>query len=284
MTGTSASAARRGALLRLARVTITCMLVIDPRSLAGQLRPIDPIGWDVLDPAHSWIVDVGVGVMQNQLASLAGTRGDLVELGNFRVAWRSGRIGVEIAGTLLRRFRDGAVFADPVLGANPPDGETRHDAGDVRAATTIRLNGASPVLMALRFGTRLPTTSEEVGLDRDRTDFFATFGARYRSGPFSIGGESGVAINGTRVDGVDQLDVWTYSLGIDYRFGPVTAGGAIVGHNDMHRRVIRGNEDLNELRLGLGAGDRVRFAATFVQGLADFSPDRGLLVSVGLRN
>jgi len=271
-------------LLRLARVAIVGVLVIDPRAAAGQLRPIDPIGWDVLDPAHSWIADVGVGVMQNQLASLAGTRGDLLELGNFRVAWRSGRIGVEIAGTLVRRFRDGSVFADPVLGANPPDGQIRQDAGDVRAATLIRLNGASPVQVALRFGTRLPTTSEEVGLDRDRTDFFATLGARYRMGLLSVGGESGVAINGTRVDGVDQLDVWTYSLGVDYRFGPVTSSGAIVGHNDMHRRVIRGNEDLNELRLGVRAGDRVRFAATFVQGLADFSPDRGLLVSIGLRN
>ncbi len=268
------------------RVTLAAALALlgNAGNAAAQLRPIDPILWEVLDPERVWLADVGIGMIRDQQASLAGTRGNLLELGNFRVGLRSGRIGVEIAGTLVRRFNDVAVFAAPALGADPPNGTTRQDAGDIRASTMIRLNGERPLQLALRFGTRLPTTSDETGLDRDRTDFFATVGGHYRRGALSIGAESGVAINGTRVAGLDQLDVWMYSLGIEYRLGPITSTGTIVGHNDMHRRVVRGNEDLNEVRLGVRTGERIRFAAVLVRGLADFSPARGLLVSVGMRN
>ncbi|MCI0432079.1 MAG: hypothetical protein L0271_00320 [Gemmatimonadetes bacterium] len=263
---------------------VVAIALLAPRTVAGQLRPLDPIAWEIFEPDQSWTADAGIGFIRDQPLSLAGTRGDLLELGNFRVMWRSGRVGVEIAGTVLRRFDDETAFADPVFGARPADGEMRQDAGDMRASTMVRLNGERPVQLALRFGTRLPTTSEEEGLDRDRTDFFATIGARCGAGALSVGGESGIAINGTRADGIDQLDVWTYSLSIDFRIGRFVSYGTIVGQNDLHRRVVRGNEDLTELRLGVRSGDRVRVAVTLVHGLADFSPGRGLLVSIGLRN
>ncbi|MGH7502465.1 MAG: hypothetical protein ACREL7_12000 [Longimicrobiales bacterium] len=250
----------------------------------AQLRPVDPIDWTVFDTTRTLAAELGVGVLTGQRASLAGTRGDLLEAGNFRLAWRSGRIGLELTGTLLRRFSDETVVDEPFVGADPPTGEPRRDAGDIRAATLLRLTPATmPVLLALRFGTRLPTTSEQVGLDRDRTDFFATLGARWSTGALAVGGESGIAINGTRVTGLDQLDVWTYSLGIEYRLGMLTSHGTIVGQNDVHRRVVRGNEDLAELRVGLRAGDRIWVGASFVYGLADYSPGRGMLIMAGIR-
>ena len=251
---------------------------------AVQLRPVDPMDWSLFDTSRTVLAGIGLGLLTNQEASLAGTRGDLLEVGNFHFAWRSGRVGLELAGTLFRRFSDEIVVADPFIGADPPNGEPRSDAGDIRAATMIRISPMSmPILFALRFGTRLPTTSEQAGLDRDRTDFFATLGAHWSRGDLSVAGESGVAINGTRVIGVDQVDVWTYSLSVDYRIGALVPHALIIGQNDVHRRVIRGNEDLTEMRFGVRAGDRTWVAASFVQGLADYSPGRGLLLMAGVR-
>lgn len=273
---------RRGQGRSLLLALLALLLPIG--ELRAQLRPVDPIDWALFDTTRTVVAAIGLGLLSGQPASLAGTRGDLFEFGNFRFAWRSGRVGLELAGTLFRHFSDDAVISAPFVGSDPPNGEARSDAGDIRAATIIRINGANtPVLLALRFGTRLPTTSEQPGLDRDRTDFFATLGAQYSRNHLSLSGESGVAINGTRVDGVDQIDVWTYSLGLEYRLGRFVPNALIVGQNDVHRRVIRGNEDLTELRLGLRAGDRTWIDVSFVHGLADYSPERGLLLMAGIR-
>jgi hypothetical protein len=264
---------------------VIVVMLFDPgRAGAVQLRPIDPIDWAMFDTTSAVLAGFGFGILTEQPASLAGTRGSLLEAGNFRLALRSGRVGLELAGTLLRHFADETIETSPFTGADPPTGRARRDAGDIRAATVLQLSGpAMPVLLALRFGTRLPTTNDRTGLDRDRTDFFATFGARWTRGALAMGAESGVAIHGTRVNGVDQVDVWMYAVGLEYRAGMFTSHGVLVGHNDVHRRVVRGNEDLTELRVGVRAGDRTWLAVSFVHGLADYSPGRGVLLMMGVR-
>jgi hypothetical protein len=254
------------------------------RPAGAQLRPTGPVEWDVLENARPWNFGLGLGLLEGQRASLAGTSGDLLEGGNFRIAYRSGRIGLEFTGTLTRRFRDEDILRAPAPGTDGPTGRTRRDAGDVLATTLIRLNASdSPFLLALRFGTRLPTTSNEPGLDRDRTDFFTTFAARYRTGRVAVSAETGLGILSTRVDGIDQLDVQNFSFGIESRFGPILATGGIVGQDDWHRRVVRGNEDLSEIRLGLRAGEVRWLSVTAVKGIAEFSPGYGVLFMVGLR-
>ena len=251
---------------------------------SAQLRPLNPLDWYAIDAMYPISIGVGLGTLHDQLASLAGTKGDLLELGRFHLVWWSGRMGVEAEGTLYRRFEDEVVLRPPAPGTDPASGSARTDAGDVVASTMIRL---SPLLSrftaALRFGTRLPTTSDEPGLERDRTDFFATLAGRYRWGRVSVGGESGVGILGTRVDGVDQLDVLTFSAFVDCRIGPVVAIGTIVGQDDVHLGSVRGNEDLSEVRIGVRAGDRVWVAATGVRGIARYSPGGGLLLMMGIR-
>jgi hypothetical protein len=251
---------------------------------AAQLRPLQPIDWRIFEPGRVFSASIGVGVIREQPASLAGTVGRLLELGNVQVAWRSGRIALEMGGTLSRHFDDRRIVRPPMLGAEEPAGRTRTDAGDIRASTAIRLNGLDrSSIFTLRFGTRLPTTSEEEGLDRDRTDFFALLGARVKLGALGLAGESGLGINGSRVPKHDQNDVLTYDFSADYPFGPILASVTVVGHEDMHSRVIRGNEDLNELRLELRAGDRYWIQVVGIKGLADFSPGEGLLLAVGIR-
>jgi hypothetical protein len=257
---------------------------LPPAGAAAQLRPVDPVEWHVFDDGAEISLALGMGVLWQQHASLAGTKGTLLELGNFYAAWRTGRVVLELAGTMQRRFDDRVVVRAPEPGADPPNGHWRHDAGDVRASTLVRLTGVNtPALLVLRFGTRLPTTSEEAGLDRDRTDFFATIGGRWHRGALSVAGESGIGIHGTRLDGYDQSDVWTYSLAVELDVGPLTPTAALVGHKDGLDSDVRGNEDLNELRLGMRAGARYWVQAAAVLGLAEFSPGGGLLLMFGFR-
>lgn len=255
-----------------------------PRAAHAQLRPTGPIEWDVLENARRWNFGLGAGLIEGQRASLAGTSGDLLEAGNFRIAYRSGRIGLEFTGTLARRFRDEEILRAPAPGTDSPTGRIRHDAGDVLATTLVRLNSAdSPFLFALRFGTRLPTTSNEPGLGRDRTDFFSTLAARYRTGRFAVSAETGLGILSTRTPGIDQLDVQNFCVSMESRFGPVLAMGSLVGQDDWHRRVIRGNEDLSEVRLGFRAGDRRWISLTAIKGIAQYSPGYGVLLMIGVR-
>jgi hypothetical protein len=251
--------------------------------LAGQLRPLEPTQWEVFDGAKTVAVAAGFGVHWDQRASLAGTEGRLVELGNFQGTWRSGRIAVEGAGTPYRFFRDERRFAPAFGGALDSSGPDRHDVGDYRLATTVLLTPPGcPAAGVLRFGVRIPTTTNGVGIDRDATDFFALLGGRLDHGPLRLTAESGVGVYGTRYVDFEQSDVLVYSLGAEVRAGPVTPTVALLGQKDGTSKEVRGNEDLSEVRLGVRAGERYWVQAQLVKGLATFSPATGLLVSAGL--
>lgn len=274
----------RSALLQAVGLSCAFLCATSTRDVAAQLRPFSPIDWPAFDNALPVSVGLGFGTLRDQPASLAGTRGDLLEVGTFHVTWISGRFAVEAEGTFHRRFDDDSVMRPPIPGTDAPNGTTRTDAGDVVASTTIRLTtDLSRFMAALRFGTRLPTASNEPGLERDRTDFFASLGGRYEWGRLALGAEGGVGILGTRDDGLDQLDVLTFAAVAEVQLGRVTATGSVVGHDDLRIRVTRGNEDLSEVRLGLRTGDRVWVSATAIRGIADFSPSAGFFLMMGIR-
>src|SRR5690606_7025999 len=69
----------------------------------AQLRPLDPLTWSVFAEDRTLIAQVGAAVYDGQRASLAGVEGRLAELGEFSVAWRTGRVVLEAAGTILDR-------------------------------------------------------------------------------------------------------------------------------------------------------------------------------------
>lgn len=264
---------------------LTALLLVLCGSDAGaQLRPLPPMDWEVFDGGRLVTARVGGGVFADQRASLAGTEGRLVDVGNFSVAARSGRIAVEAAGTVLRLFDDRSTFADPWGGPPPATGERRRDAGDIRVSTLVLLTPPDrPLSAMLRFGTRLPTTDNEVGLERDRTDFFALVGGRLRIEGYELAGEAGVGINGTHDMRLEQSDVLIYSASAAYSWGAITPRITLLGHLDgMPGLAIRGNEELSELRLGVRAGRRTWAAAEVVRGLQPFSPSSGLIISAGL--
>ena len=267
-----------GAALRL------CALALPISTPAvAQLRPLDPLMWGVFEGERTISARIGVGGHRGQRASLAGTEGDLLEVGNLQATWRTGRVAIEIGGTALRLFRDESVFAAPFGGAIPERGPDRVDSGDYHIATIVRLTPAGRDAMAvLRFGTRLPNSNNRIGLDRDRTDFFALAGGRLRRGGLTAGTEIGLGIFGSHDLRIEQADVLAYALGAEYGHGPITPVASLVGHYYHGRRTLRGNEDLGELRVGARVGRRYWMEVQLVRGLTAFSPGGGLLVSGGL--
>jgi hypothetical protein len=134
--------------------------------------------------------------------------------------------------------------------------------------------------VTLRFGARLPNSNNRIGLDRDRTDFFATLGGALRSGRYHAGAEAGIGIFGTRLPDYEQSDVLVYTATVRREARLVTALASVTGHYTPHM-VPRGNEDLSETRIGVQIGRGVRLRALWVHGLTASSPSDGLLLSLG---
>lgn len=260
------------------------LLLTTATGAGAQLRPLPPLEWTLFDSGRVATARLGGEMLLDQRASLAGTQGRLLELGEFALGVRSGRMAVEVAGTILRLFDDESVFAEPYGGALTESGPRRRDAGDFRVSTMVLLTPPeNESAVVLRFGTRLPTTDNEVGLERDRTDFFALLGGRMKRGGMWLGGEAGVGINGTHDPNLEQSDVLMYSVTAAYQTGWFAPRVSLVGHMDgMTGWALRGNEELAEIRLGARVGREVWAQVETVHGLLPFSPRLGVVAFIGL--
>jgi hypothetical protein len=270
--------------LRSTAVLPVVLLAFWVDSAPAQLRPLDPLEWRMFDAGRTWSAEAGGSWLGGQRVSLVGSEGDLVEAGNFRAFWRTGRVVLEAGGTVQRLYDEKTVGLDaPDPEVEPDDDGKRRDSGDYRVATAVRLTSErAPVLAVLRFGARLPTTDNTVGLDRDATDFFATLGGRVARGPLLVGAEAGVGIFGTREREFEQDDLLVYALRAEYAAGPVVPTLTVVGQQvGAGHSEIRGNESLGEVRLGLRTAGRWFVRAEYVAGFREFSPDGGVLLSIG---
>jgi hypothetical protein len=264
---------------------LLALLGAGPPPLQSQLRPLEPLPWHIFDPATSLQAGAGVGVLSGQRASLAGTEGTLREIGNLSAAWRSGRIALEAGGTVRRTFHDRSRFGEPHATVTRL-GPRRADSGDFSVGTMVRLTPLGfPALAVVRFGTRLPNSDDHQGLDRDRTDFYATVGAQLQREGTRLGGEAGIGIFGSHDPDFEQADPLVYALTAEQRLGPGFLDAAYLGHRaGFGGWVQRGNESLSELRLGGGFGtrQRLRVRVQYVHGLSAYSPASGWLVSAGI--
>ncbi len=277
---THASRTRR--VRRCALALTVALAALAPRA-ESQLRPLEPLPASAWDTAHVLTLVVGASLLTDQRASLAGTAGTLAELANFSLAWHSGRVVLEVAGTVARHFREDARFIAAESEVVPDVDGVRADAGDLRVSTAVRLTppGAG-VLGVVRFGVRLPTADNRIGLDRDATDIFILLGGSGHLGPVWLSGDAGLGIHGTRELRYEQEEVLLYAVRAELRGARLTPTLGAVGQ--MHARThpaIRGVEDLGELRAGLRWGTRRWLHLEGVRGFTSFSPSSGLRVALG---
>jgi hypothetical protein len=264
-------------------ISLAALLSIAVSPASAQLRPLEPIQWQLFQGSATFSAELGASRLDDQRASLAGEQGSLWEIANFSAAYRTGRVVIEAAGTGQRIFTAHERFEDPYEDVEPSNDGRRHDSGDYRISTTIRFTpDRSPVTGAVRFGTRLPTTDNTTGLDRDAIDFFATIGAASARGPVTLAGEAGLGIHTTRERTFEQDDLLLYALRAEWNAGPVVPSIAAIGqaHGTGHS-AIRGVENLGELRAGLRLGDRRWVRAELVKGYETFSPSFGVIVAAG---
>lgn len=278
------SALRRGRKELLC--TLRAALVLVPlfsASASAQLRPLNQTQWSLFDTPAEVSATLGFSRLFDQRASLAGSSGHLWEIGSFSLAWKTGRVVLEAAGTAQRVFKERSQFAAPYPDVRPAVDGDRHDSGDYRISTAVRLTPDRwPVRGGVRFGTRLPTTDNETGLDRDAIDFFALLGGTAGSRFIALTGEAGLGIHTTRESRFEQDDLFLYSLKAETR-GQLRPSIEITGqkHGQGHRE-IRGVEDLGEIRLGLRAGKMRWIRVEGVKGFETFSPSTGVIVTAGI--
>jgi hypothetical protein len=272
--------------LRYSRPIVGALLtLLCASSVRAQLRPLEPLDPSIWFDSTNVRARVGFGWLEDQRASLAGTMGRLIELGDVSLLVRTGRIVLEFGGSPQRWLSEESRFALPTGGAHASTSDNRrHDSGDYRVGTSVRLAALTArVVPVLRFGARLPTTDNMVGLDRDATDFFALLGAVAKHERVLVSAEAGVGINGTRLPNYEQSDVLLYSATLLYDAGLVRLSATVLGQEDLKERVIRGNEDLGELRAGVRVGKKRWLEILGVAGYSTFSPSFGVIASGGVR-
>lgn len=263
---------------------LTLAAVCGANATAGaQLRPLEPFSWRIFDDDVRIAADSRVARYQGQRASLAGTKGDLWEVPTVSFAWTSGRFAILASGTAVRFFAERERFRPPFPGVRPSPNGRRHDSGEYTIGTGVRLTPLRhPIEALLRFGTRLPTTDNRTGLDRDATDFFATIVGHVRRRSLSVSLEAGLGITATRDSAFEQDDLLLYAARAEYDRGIVKPSVMVVGqaHGPTHKE-LRGVEDLSEVRLGLRIGDRTWVRLEGIKGFETFSPEYGLSLGVG---
>ena len=258
------------------------LLLFAPATARAQLRPLDPLEWRMFDTTALASAAAGLGVLWEQPATLAGANGRLLEAGNYAASVRSGRIAIALSGTAVWHFQETRRTHPPATGVSPAADGTRLDAGVATITTALRITPADREADAvLRFGASIPTTSDESGLDRDRTDFFATLALRYRRADASLWMENGVGINGTTYAEYPQSDVWTYAFGATYDAGRFRPTLALVGRQDGHSWIVRGNEDQREIRASVEIGHARWLSVQYIRGVSEFSPRHGMRLSAG---
>ena len=216
---------------RIARAcAVSAALVLSASPASAQLRPLEPIEWRLFTGSANVAAELGTSRLEDQRASLAGESGLLWEIANFAAAWKTGRVVLEAAGTGQRIFKARERFEEPYEDVEPSDDGRRHDSGDYRISTTVRLTpDRFPITGAVRFGTRLPTTDNTTGLDRDAIDFFATIGAASARGPLDLSGEAGLGIHTTRERRFEQDDLLLYAFRAEWTSSPVVPSIALIG-------------------------------------------------------
>jgi hypothetical protein len=267
-------------MTRLAALT-TLFLAI-PLTAYAQQRPLVTEDPETVG-AGRVLIEGGIDYARDVRFPLSGLEGNL-----FRGPLLGTSIGVssiaeiQIDGGLYNRLSIEHRTAAPLAGVVKA-GDTTSDVEDLVIGTKVRMvsEGTSRPALGVRFATKLPNASNENGLGRDTTDFFASFLGAKTVESVRVVANLGVGIMGDATRGDRQNDVVTYGLSFARA---VTQRGEVVGElngrlNTRDGVPPPGTESSGILRFGARyTAGTWRADAALMFGLTSRDPSSGVTV------
>lgn len=168
------------------------------------------------------LIETGVDWMQGVTFPISGLRGDLVSGPTIGLSVGVGPIAeIQIDGSPYRQLRITERREAPLSALLSLNGTTTSAVDDFIIATKLRLlnEGRGRPAIGLRFATRLPNASNESGLGRDTTDFFASILLGKSVARVRWVANAGVAIVGDPVVAARQEDLLTFGMSLAGRLG-----------------------------------------------------------------
>jgi hypothetical protein len=222
----------------------------------------------------------GVEFLQGKRYPISGLEGDLTRLGVTHLHFGIGRYAEFQLSGVIQDFLAVTNRYEPII---TPDfaGNATSDVGDLVLATKIRFAEEALIRpgLALKFGIQLPNASNESGLGKDTTDFFANLLVSKRFGKAHVFGTLGMAILGSPVEATVQSDQWTYGLGTIIPIHPkLSLLGEIHGRNGPKLPDLPSQA---EVRFGVqirAAGLSWDLAGT--AGLREYDHDSGIVLGL----
>lgn len=255
------------------------LLVFSSFTVWGQERPFITDDAEMLGVGR---IELGFGVefLQGKHYPLSGLEGDLTRLGITHIHIGVGKYAEFQMAGVIQDFLAVTKRTNPIITPDF-DGNATSDVGDLVLASKLKLATEASLLpgLAFKFAVQLPNASNENGLGKDTTDFYADLMVSKHFGSAHVFGNLGLAILGSPVKASAQSDQLSYGL------------GAII---PLHQKIsfigeIRGLEGPNlhslpsrsEVRLGVqvrAAGLRWDLAGT--AGLRQYDHDSGVVLGL----
>lgn len=167
---------------------------------------------------------------------------------------------IQFDGGLYRRLTITDQVAAPFTSILDLDGERTTSVDDLVVGTKLRLASETPgrPSIGVRFATRLPNASNESGLGRDTTDFFASLLMGKTVNSLRIVANGGIAILGDPITPARQDDLLTFGVSVARALSGATE---VVGEFNGRLNFASGDPTIGAENLGVG-----RFGIRYTRG------------------
>jgi len=266
---------------RILRVTMCATTIAACAATAvAQQRPLVTEDPEVIGTGRM-LAEAGVTYGRDIFFPASGLRGNLLTLPSVGVSIGLGSIvELQLDGAFANRLSITHREEAPLSGQLRVDGDRTTGVDDFVIATKLRLASETQrrPAIGLRLATKLPTSSNEVGIGLDTTDFLSTLlvGKTVRS--VRVVGNLGLGILGDPTDGSRQNDVLMLGASVARALTEdFEVVGELQGQADLRSgRTPPGTESRGVLRFGVRlTRGTVRMDAALVTGLTVRDPSWG---------
>lgn len=241
------------------KLLCAALIVLLPAAAAAQQRPLVTEDPEVVGPGQV-LLELGFDQLWEQRYPVSGLQGTLLRAPTFGVSVGLGIAELQIDGALYQRLQIKERFDAPLAGLLDVTGDQTSSIDDFTVATKIRFmtEGVGRPAVGIRLATKLPNASNERGLGRDTTDFYASLLLAKTIQSMRVVGNAGLGILGDATDGSRQNDVMTYGLSLARA---LTQGAEVVG--EINGRVHFSDSDPAP---GTGSSAIARGGVRFTKG------------------